>query len=88
MRPTILAVLPAAGTALTIVPVALAQQAATVSTAPNPNAKYKVVFQACDNTMHSMKLTNSDLIGGISHVDAGVVELMMKQRAGWSYIRP
>jgi intracellular sulfur oxidation DsrE/DsrF family protein len=28
------------------------------------------------------------LFGGIRHVDAGVVELMMKQRAGWSYIRP
>jgi hypothetical protein len=151
MKQAVLTVLLAAGAALTIVPEALAQQAATVSTAPNPGAKYKVVFQvsdndpakwnltlnnaknvqkdlgkqnveieivaygpglnmlrdesvvadrlagalgdgvavvACDNTMHSMKLTNSDLIGGIGHVDAGVVELMMKQRAGWSYIRP
>lgn len=151
MRQRVLAVLLAAGAALTIVPEALGQQAATVSTAPNPGAKYKVVFQvsdndpakwnltlnnaknvqkdlgkqnveieivaygpglnmlrdesvvadrlsgalgdgvaivACDNTMHSMKLTNADLIGGIGHVDAGVVELIMKQRAGWSYIRP
>lgn len=145
MRQAIIAVLLAAGAAITIVPEALGQQAATVSTAPNPGAKYKVVFQvsdndpakwnltlnnaknvqndlgkqnveieivaygpglnvlrdesvvanrlaaalgdgvaivACDNTMRNMKLTNADLIGGIGHFDAGVVELMMKQRAG------
>ncbi len=151
MKQAVLAVLLAAGAAFTVVPAALAQQAAVVATAPNPGAKYKVVFQvsdndpgkwnlalnnaknvqkdlgkqnveieivaygpglnmlraesvvadrvngalddgvavvACDNTMRNMKLSNADLIGGVGHVDAGVVELMMKQRAGWSYIRP
>ncbi|GAB4182760.1 MAG: hypothetical protein OHK0026_10750 [Rhodocyclaceae bacterium] len=47
-----------------------------------------VAVMACDNTMRAMKLTNADLIGGVGHVRAGVVELMMKQREGWSYIRP
>jgi len=47
-----------------------------------------VAVVACDNTMHAMKLTNGDLIGGVGHVRAGVVELMMKQREGWTYIRP
>lgn len=47
-----------------------------------------VAVVACDNTMRAMNLTNADLIGGIGHVRAGVVELMMKQREGWSYIRP
>jgi len=43
---------------------------------------------ACDNTMHSMKLGEADLMGGIRHVKAGVVHLMQRQRAGWAYIRP
>lgn len=47
-----------------------------------------VAVVACDNTMHNMKLTDADLIGGIGHVKAGVVELMERQRQGWSYIRP
>jgi intracellular sulfur oxidation DsrE/DsrF family protein len=47
-----------------------------------------VAVVACDNTMHNMKLTNADLIGGIGHVKAGVVQLMERQRQGWSYIRP
>lgn len=47
-----------------------------------------VAVVACDNTMHSMKLSDADLIGGISHVKAGVVQLMERQRQGWSYIRP
>jgi intracellular sulfur oxidation DsrE/DsrF family protein len=151
MKQAVLAGILAAIAAFAAVPVALGQQAATVATAPNPAAKYRVVFQvsdndpakwnlalnnarnvqkdlgkqnveieivaygpglnmlraesavadrvngalddgvavvACDNTMRNMHLTNADLIGGIGHVDAGVVELMMKQRAGWAYIRP
>jgi intracellular sulfur oxidation DsrE/DsrF family protein len=151
MKQAVIAALLAAGAVFTIAPEALAQQAATVKSAPNPGAKYRVVFQvsdndpakwnlalnnaknvqkdlgkdnveieivaygpglnmlkaesavagrvnaalddgvavvACDNTMRNMKLNNADLIGGIGHVDAGVVELMMKQREGWAYIRP
>ena len=48
----------------------------------------KVSIVACDNTMHSMKLTDADLVGGAKHVKAGVVQLMERQRQGWSYIRP
>jgi len=47
-----------------------------------------VAAVACDNTTHRMKLTNADLIGGISRVKAGVVRLMERQRQGWTYIRP
>lgn len=151
MKLSIIAALLAAGTVFTTVPDAVAQQAATMKSAPNSNAKYRVVFQvsdndpakwnltlnnaknvqadlgkqnveieivaygpglnmlkaesavagrvnaaldesvavvACDNTMHNMKLTNADLIGGIGHVKAGVVQLMERQRQGWNYIRP
>lgn len=151
MKQALIAAMLAAGAVLAAVPDAVAQQAATVKSAPQPNAKYRVVFQvsdndpakwnlalnnaknvqndlgkenveieivaygpglnmlkaesavagrvsgalddnvavvACDNTMHNMKLSNADLIGGISHVKAGVVRLMERQRQGWSYIRP
>ena len=151
MKLSIIAVLLAAGTVFTTVPDAVAQQAATMKSAPNSNVKYKVIFQvsdndpakwnltlnnaknvqtdlgkqnveieivaygpglnmlkaesavagrvnaaldesvavvACDNTMDNMKLTNADLIGGIGHVKAGVVQLMERQRQGWNYIRP
>jgi len=151
MKQALITALLAAGAVFTAVPDAAAQQAATVKSAAQPNAKYRVVFQvsdndpakwnlalnnaknvqidlgkenveieivaygpglnmlkaesavagrvnaaldesvavvACDNTMHNMKLTNADLIGGIGHVKAGVVQLMERQRQGWNYIRP
>ncbi|HEY5637707.1 MAG TPA: hypothetical protein VIS77_12510 [Burkholderiales bacterium] len=43
---------------------------------------------ACDNTIRNMKLTNADLIGGIAHVDSGVVGIMKRQQEGWAYVRP
>src|SRR5476649_269925 len=43
---------------------------------------------ACENTMRNRKLKREDMQGGISYVGAGVVEIMQKQREGWSYIRP
>lgn len=49
-------------------------------------AGVKVV--ACENTMHGHKLTKSDMLDGIGYVPAGVVEIMKKQREGWSYLRP
>lgn len=151
MKQALVAALLATGAVFATLPDAAAQQAATVKSAPQPNAKYRVVFQvsdndpakwnlalnnaknvqldlgkenveieivaygpglnmlkaesavagrvngalddnvtvvACDNTMHNMKLTDADLIGGVSHVKAGVVQLMERQRQGWSYIRP
>lgn len=43
---------------------------------------------ACDNTIRNMKLKPEDLIGGIAHVDSGVVGIMKRQQQGWSYVRP
>lgn len=43
---------------------------------------------ACQNTMHSQKLTNVDMLNKIGYVPAGVVELVQKQQQGWAYIRP
>jgi intracellular sulfur oxidation DsrE/DsrF family protein len=49
-------------------------------------AGVKVV--ACENTMRAQKLTPTDMLGKISYVPAGVVEIMQRQQQGWAYIRP
>ncbi len=49
-------------------------------------AGVKVV--ACENTMTNMKLTRNDMLPSLGYVPAGVVELMKRQREGYSYIRP
>lgn len=49
-------------------------------------AGVKVV--ACENTMHNMKLSKADMLPSLGYVPAGVVELMNRQREGYSYIRP
>ena len=43
---------------------------------------------ACENTMKSMKLKQSDMLPSISYVPSGVIEIIRKQREGWVYIRP
>ena len=43
---------------------------------------------ACENTMRNQKLKREDMQSKIGYVGAGVVEIMQKQREGWSYIRP
>lgn len=49
-------------------------------------AGIKVV--ACENTMRNQKLTRTDMHPSIGYVNAGVVEIMQKQAAGWAYLRP
>ena len=43
---------------------------------------------ACGETMHAIKLTKDDLIGGVRVVPGGLIEIANKQRAGWVYYRP
>ena len=38
--------------------------------------------------MKALKLTEADMQASIGYVPAGVVELMKRQKEGWSYIRP
>lgn len=47
-----------------------------------------VALIACGNTMKKQKLTEKDLDSHVKVVKAGVVEIMEKQKAGWSYIKP
>ena len=43
---------------------------------------------ACQNTMHAQKLAKDDMLSKIGYVPAGVVEIINKQKQGWTVIRP
>ncbi len=43
---------------------------------------------ACGETMHAMKVSKDDLIGGVRVVPGGLIEIANKQREGWIYYRP
>lgn len=43
---------------------------------------------ACMNTMRGRKLTKDDMNPKIAYVPAGVIEIIEKQKAGWTAIRP
>jgi hypothetical protein len=43
---------------------------------------------ACENTMKNQKVAREDMLPKIGYVDAGVVQLMKRQREGFAYVRP
>lgn len=47
-----------------------------------------VTVVACQNTMRSLQLSPDDMLPSIGYVPAGVVELMLRQKEGYAYIRP
>lgn len=49
--------------------------------------KAGVPVHACQNTMHARHLTVADLLPGVGTVPSGVVEVIRRQREGWSYVR-
>jgi hypothetical protein len=42
----------------------------------------------CDYSMRAAKLRPSDMLRDVSYVPSGVVEIMEKEKLGWSYVRP
>lgn len=46
-----------------------------------------VRFAACENTMARKKATKEDLVAGAETVPSGLVEIILKQEEGWSYIK-
>lgn len=44
-------------------------------------------FKACENTMRKHGITKEMLLDKISTVPSGVVEVILKQESGWSYLR-
>jgi len=49
---------------------------------------YDVEFIACGNTMKTYKMQKEELIDNVEVVTAGIVELIERQKSGWTYIRP
>ncbi|NWG32202.1 MAG: DsrE family protein [Rhodocyclaceae bacterium] len=47
-----------------------------------------VEFIACGNSMQAQHITQDDLIDGVKVAKAGYVEIVKRQQAGWSYLRP
>ena len=47
-----------------------------------------VRFVACRNTMQNQKITEAQMIPGISYATAGVIEIVSKQMEGYAYLRP
>lgn len=49
--------------------------------------KNGIVFMACGATMKAMKVTEKDLLPGVIVVPGGLIEIMTKQEAGWTYLK-
>lgn len=49
----------------------------------NPNVSFKV----CEQTMARYKVDKSQLIGNVSTVPDGILEIVNKQAEGWGYIK-
>lgn len=49
--------------------------------------KNGIEMKACATTMKAMKVTEKDLFPGVGTVPGGVIEIMQKQEAGWSYLK-
>lgn len=47
-----------------------------------------VRFVACRNTMENQKITEAQMLPGISYAQAGVIEIIRKQMEGYAYLRP
>lgn len=46
-----------------------------------------VDFVACENTMRDRKIKREDLVADCRTVPSGVVEIILKQDAGWAYLK-
>ena len=59
-----------------------------VATRMTDAQKDGVVLNACATTMKALKVTDKDLHAGVKVVPAGIVNIMEKQEAGWTYVKP
>ncbi|MDF9797904.1 intracellular sulfur oxidation DsrE/DsrF family protein [Catalinimonas alkaloidigena] len=50
-------------------------------------SQQNVTFAACENTMQRHKIKKSDLLPQATTVPSGLVEIILKQEAGWSYVK-
>lgn len=50
-------------------------------------SKKGVQFSACENTMNKYGITKAMLLSSAKTVPSGVTELIIKQEAGWGYLK-
>ena len=65
----------------------LLKKGAPVASELAENQKLGVHFVACQNAMKMHHIAAADLLPGVTSVPSGVVELVQKQEAGWSYVK-
>jgi uncharacterized protein len=46
-----------------------------------------VVFTACENTLRERKIDKTEVVSEAIFVPSGVIEIVMKQERGWSYLK-
>lgn len=46
-----------------------------------------VVFVACENTLKAKDISKDDILESAGFVRMGIAEVVLKQEAGWSYIK-
>ena len=46
-----------------------------------------VQFSACENSMRKHHIEKADLLKEVFTVPSGVAEVVLKQEAGWSYLK-
>ena len=49
--------------------------------------KLGIHFVACENAMRAHHIARAELLPGVTTVPSGVVDLVEKQEAGWSYVK-
>ncbi len=49
--------------------------------------KQEVKFVLCRNTMKHNHISEDQVLGGVGFVPSGVVELVLKQEQGWSFLK-
>jgi hypothetical protein len=50
--------------------------------------KYGIEFVGCGNTMDAQGRQASDLLAGVTYVQAGIPEIVERQLQGWVYVHP
>lgn len=50
-------------------------------------SQQRVIFAACENTMHRHKIKKEELVPQVTTVPSGLVEIILKQEAGWIYVK-
>lgn len=50
--------------------------------------KEGVKIVACENTMKAQNISRDEMLPNIGYVEAGIVELIKLQNAGWAYVKP